>query len=82
MGLPHVRARAAGVFAAARDVTANAAEVKWSEPLLLVPAGFSLADGLEKRVGPWIGRRVLSYDPKEAAREQRAHASGEAFPAE
>ncbi|OYU36632.1 efflux RND transporter permease subunit [Novosphingobium sp. PASSN1] len=50
--------------------------------LLLVPAGFSLADGLEKRVGPWIGRRVLSYDPKEAAREQRAHASGEAFPAE
>lgn len=50
--------------------------------LLLVPAGFSLADGLEKRVGPWIGRRVLSYDPKEAAREQRAHAAGEAFPAE
>lgn len=50
--------------------------------LLLVPAGFSLADGLEKRVGPWIGRRVLSYDPKEAAREREAHASGEAFPAE
>ena len=50
--------------------------------LLLVPAGFSLADGLEKRVGPWIGRRVLSYDPREAAREQRTHAAGEAFPAE
>lgn len=50
--------------------------------LLLVPAGFSLADGLEKRVGPWIGRRVLSYDPKEAAREREAHASGKAFPAE
>ena len=50
--------------------------------LLLVPAGFSLADGLEKRVGPWIGRRVLSYDPREAAREQRAQAAGEAFPAE
>ena len=50
--------------------------------LLLVPAGFSLADGLEKRVGPWIGRRVLSYDPREAAREQHAHAAGEAFPAE
>ena len=50
--------------------------------LLLVPAGFSLADGLEKRVGPWIGRRVLSYDPREAAREQHGHASGEAFPAE
>jgi multidrug efflux pump subunit AcrB len=50
--------------------------------LLLVPAGFSLADGLEKRVGPWIGRRVLSYDPREAAREQHGHATGEAFPAE
>ena len=50
--------------------------------LLLVPAGFSLADGLEKRVGPWIGRRVLSYDPHEAAREQRAFSAGEAFPAE
>ncbi len=50
--------------------------------LLLVPAGFSLADGLEKRVGPWIGRRVLSYDPQEAARDQRAAAAAEAFPAE
>ncbi len=50
--------------------------------LLLVPAGFSLADGLEKRVGPWIGRRVLSYDPREAARDQHQHAVGEAFPAE
>jgi multidrug efflux pump subunit AcrB len=50
--------------------------------LLLVPAGFSLADGLEKRVGPWIGRRVLSYDPREAARDQHQHAAGEAFPAE
>jgi len=28
--------------------------------LLIVPAGFSLADGLEKRVGPWLARRVLS----------------------
>ncbi|MBX9661821.1 efflux RND transporter permease subunit [Novosphingobium sp.] len=48
--------------------------------LLLVPAGFSLADGLEKRVGPWIGRRVLSYDPREAASDR--HAAGEGFPAE
>jgi multidrug efflux pump subunit AcrB len=31
--------------------------------LLIVPAGFSLADGLEKRVGPWLRRRVLTYDP-------------------
>ncbi|MEO0031314.1 MAG: hypothetical protein RIS94_1072 [Pseudomonadota bacterium] len=50
--------------------------------LLIVPAGFSLADGLEKRVGPWIGKRVLSYDPhlhKDGAGNLRG---GEAFPAE
>ena len=29
--------------------------------LLIVPAGFSLADGIEKRVGPWLGRTVLTY---------------------
>jgi hypothetical protein len=31
--------------------------------LLIVPAGFSLADGLEKRVGPWLRNRVLTYEP-------------------
>jgi multidrug efflux pump subunit AcrB len=31
--------------------------------LLIVPAGFSLADGLEKRVGPWLRKRVLTYKP-------------------
>ena len=30
--------------------------------LAIVPAGFSLADGLEKRLGPWLRRRVLSYE--------------------
>ncbi len=30
--------------------------------LLIVPAGFSLADGVEKRLGPWLGRKVLSYE--------------------
>jgi multidrug efflux pump subunit AcrB len=34
--------------------------------LLIVPAGFSLADGLEKRVGPWLRKRVLTYDPADA----------------
>ena len=34
--------------------------------LLIVPAGFSLADGIEKRVGPWLRTRLLSYDPKDA----------------
>jgi multidrug efflux pump subunit AcrB len=31
--------------------------------LLIVPAGFSLADGLEKRLGPWLRTRLLTYDP-------------------
>mgnify|MGYP000309525306 CR=1 FL=1 len=31
--------------------------------LLIVPAGFSLADGFEKRVGPWLRDRLLSYRP-------------------
>jgi len=31
--------------------------------LLIVPAGFSLADGVEKRVGPWLRSRLLTYKP-------------------
>ena len=31
--------------------------------LLIVPAGFSLADGLEKRLGPWLRDRFLTYQP-------------------
>ncbi|WP_347302412.1 efflux RND transporter permease subunit [Croceibacterium sp. TMG7-5b_MA50] len=31
--------------------------------LLIVPAGFSLADGLEKRLGPWMRGRFLTYRP-------------------
>ncbi len=31
--------------------------------LLIVPAGFSLADGLEKRFGPWLRRNLLTYTP-------------------
>jgi multidrug efflux pump subunit AcrB len=31
--------------------------------LLIVPAGFSLADGIEKRVGPFLRRRLLTYTP-------------------
>lgn len=31
--------------------------------LLIVPAGFSLADGIEKRVGPWLRNRLLTYEP-------------------
>ena len=31
--------------------------------LLIVPAGFSLADGFEKRIGPWLRSRLLTYEP-------------------
>jgi multidrug efflux pump subunit AcrB len=31
--------------------------------LLIVPAGFSLADGFEKRAGPWLRNRLLTYRP-------------------
>jgi multidrug efflux pump subunit AcrB len=31
--------------------------------LLIVPAGFSLADGVEKRFGPWLRDRLLTYKP-------------------
>ncbi|PZQ61607.1 MAG: ABC transporter permease [Sphingomonas taxi] len=35
--------------------------------LLIVPAAFSLAIGIERRVGPWLGRRLLTYRPGEEA---------------
>lgn len=45
--------------------------------LLIVPAGFSLADGFEKRVGPWLRTRLLTYDPdKHGEKEAPATKSG------
>ena len=43
--------------------------------LIIVPAGFSLADGLEKRLGPWLRHRLLTYRPEHGGR-------AEAYPAE
>jgi multidrug efflux pump subunit AcrB len=43
--------------------------------LLIVPAGFSLADGFEKRVGPILRRKLLTYKPGD---DTRPH--GEAEP--
>ncbi len=40
--------------------------------LLIVPAGFSLADGLEKRLGPWLRERFLTYRPGDEERDGRA----------
>ncbi|MDJ0641177.1 MAG: efflux RND transporter permease subunit [Erythrobacter sp.] len=31
--------------------------------LIIVPAGFSLADGFERRAGPWLRERMLTYKP-------------------
>ena len=45
--------------------------------LLIVPAGFSLADGLEKRLGPWLRTRILTYRP-----EHKEPPSAEGYPAE
>lgn len=45
--------------------------------LLIVPAGFSLADGFEKRVGPMLRKMFLTYEPG-----TRAAPRAEAFPAE
>ncbi len=36
--------------------------------LLIVPAGFSLADSFEKRVGPWLRARMLTYKPGDDSR--------------
>jgi multidrug efflux pump subunit AcrB len=49
--------------------------------LLIVPAGFSLADGFEKRIGPWLRQRVLTFEPGD---EKRGRVGGapEAEPAE
>jgi multidrug efflux pump subunit AcrB len=45
--------------------------------LLIVPAGFSLADSLEKRLGPWLRERFLTYQPGDDP-----HRQAEAYPAE
>lgn len=49
--------------------------------LLIVPAGFSLADGFEKRAGPWLRNRLLSYQPGDE-HGVRAGVQGGALPAE
>jgi hypothetical protein len=46
--------------------------------LVLIPAGFSLADGFEKRIGPWLRTRILTYEPGDDTRPRVA----DALPAE
>jgi hypothetical protein len=52
--------------------------------LLIVPAGFSLADGIEKRLGPWLRGKMLNSgaDDKGSAPQSAHGFPGEAVPAE
>ena len=52
--------------------------------LVIVPAAFSLADGLEKRIGPKLRRSLLTFEPEHAVAERRRRRDDDdgAFPAE
>jgi multidrug efflux pump subunit AcrB len=57
--------------------------------LLIVPAGFSLASGLEHRLGPWLRRNLLTFKPgddkddhEDPNRRPPASATGGLQPAE
>ncbi len=50
--------------------------------LVLIPAGFSLADGFEKRVGPWLRTRFLTYKPGDENQITPPRAGVEGLPAE
>jgi multidrug efflux pump subunit AcrB len=39
--------------------------------LLIVPAAFSLADGIEKRLGPKLRRSLLTYEPEHGEAERQ-----------
>jgi multidrug efflux pump subunit AcrB len=39
--------------------------------LLIVPAAFSLADGVEKRIGPRLRRSILTFEPEHAENERQ-----------
>ena len=46
--------------------------------LVIVPAGFSLADGFEKRVGPWLRTRLLTYKPGDEHYDEVGSGTGSA----
>jgi multidrug efflux pump subunit AcrB len=48
--------------------------------LLIVPAAFSLADGLEARLGPYMRRMLLTYKPEHGEEAQFAPQAGGAPP--
>ena len=48
--------------------------------LLIVPAGFSLADSFERRVGPWLRAKMLTYKPGDETRPVGADVPDLPFP--
>jgi multidrug efflux pump subunit AcrB len=50
--------------------------------LLIVPAAFSLADGFEKRIGPKLRRKLLTYEPAHGIAAHGKEHQGGAAPAE
>src|SRR3546814_6964416 len=48
--------------------------------LLIVPATFSLAVGVERWIGPKIGRRLLTYRPGDDEPAALNHHGGQALP--
>ncbi|MEZ5743124.1 MAG: efflux RND transporter permease subunit [Sphingomonadaceae bacterium] len=50
--------------------------------LLIVPAAFSLADGLEKRIGPKLRRSLLTFEPEHAHEDRAGQAGESSMPAE
>ncbi len=50
--------------------------------LLIVPAGFSLADGVEKRTGPWLRKKLLTYRPGDSDSDKQRQMGGNIEPAE
>jgi multidrug efflux pump subunit AcrB len=50
--------------------------------LVLIPAGFSLADGFEKRIGPWLRTRLLTYKPGDEDAVETPRPRAEGLPAE
>ena len=51
--------------------------------LLIVPAAFSLADGLEKRIGPKLRKAILTFEQEHAEEELRSRGQSQGvLPAE
>ncbi|MHA7820535.1 MAG: efflux RND transporter permease subunit [Erythrobacter sp.] len=49
--------------------------------LVIVPAGFSLADGIERRLGPWLRERMLTYKPGDDGQPVKVHPDDAPAPA-